>query len=185
VLHQEPSRTRRRVLLGIMSLRAPAIADGLMPHLNRPQWFVVRNLVHVLGHAGPGYESAINACTTHQDQRVVREAFRALAQIGTPDALDHVMSALSGRRRIAPLALDALWRFPLTTARPAAKVFLARTDLVLKRPGVAHQLLERLAESGGADLRAVVEPLMALRRRVWNPRAMRLGLRAAALARRS
>jgi hypothetical protein len=185
VLHQEPSRTRRRVLLAIMSLRARAIADGLVPHLNRPQWFVVRNLVYVLGHAGQGYEAAVNACATHQDQRVAREAFRALAQIGTSDALDHVMTALAGRRRIAPLALDALWRFPLTTARPAAKVFLARTDLVLKRPGVARQLLESLAESGGADLRAVVEPLMPLRRRVWNPGAMRLGLRAAALARRS
>ena len=184
VLEKESSRGRRRVLLAIMNLRAAAVAQGLLPHLDRPQWFVIRNALHVLGHAGPGYETAIAARTSHPDPRVAREAFRALAQIGTPEALGHVSSALGGPRRTSALALEALWRFPAAVARSGAKAFLGRTELVLKRPAVACALLETLAQSGCSDLRGLLDGLRSLRTRFWSLGAMRVGFKAAAIARR-
>jgi len=185
VLEQEASRGRRRVLLALMSARAAALAEGLLPFLTRPQWFVVRNALHVLGHAGAGHEASIAARTGHPDQRVAREAFRALAQIGTPQALAHVVDALGQTRRTSTLALEALWRFPAPTARAGAKTFLSRTDLVVKHPALARGLLETLARGGCADLRGVLGQLRPLRIRVWSPGAMRVGFKAAALARQA
>ena len=184
LLEQESSRGRRRVLLALMNTRAAILAPGLMPVLDRPQWFLVRNALHVLGHAGPGHETAIAARTSHPDQRVAREAFRALAQVGTPEALEHVVVALGGSRRTSALALEALWRFPAPAARAGAKSFLGRTELVLRHPGLARGLLDTLAQSGCSDLRSVLDQLSALRRRFWSLGALRVGFKAASLARR-
>ncbi|HXE80199.1 MAG TPA: hypothetical protein VNK41_05580 [Vicinamibacterales bacterium] len=185
VLEREDSRGRRRVLMALMSARAASIADGLLPFLTRPQWFIVRNALYVLGSAGAGYERAVGGQTSHPDQRVAREAFRALAQIGTPEALAHVTEALSGSRQRSALAMEALWRFPAPAARSGAKAFLGRIDDVLKRPAVASALLDVLGRSDCRDLRGVLEELKPLRRRVWSVAAMRVGFKAASLARRT
>lgn len=185
VLERETSRGRRRVLLALLNARASCLAEGLLPFLTRPQWFVVRNALHVLGHAGPGHESAVAPRTDHPDPRVAREAFRALAQIGTPAALGHVVDALGGPRRTSTLALEALWRFPAATARAGARTFLARTDLVVKRPALACGLLDTLAQSGVGDLQGLLGDLRTLRRRFWSLGALRVGFKAASLARRA
>jgi hypothetical protein len=182
LLEHEAVRSRRHALVKLMCACAPALAPGLLPLFPHPQRFVTRNLATVFGHAGPGYEATLAAVITHSDVRVVREALRGLAQIGTPQAIDVVTRALGARDEVATIAEDVFWSF--ATARQAAVVLLQDPDFVGRHAGLARRLLVRAARADRADLQAVIGPLTRLRLHLWRPSHVWLGFTAARLARR-
>jgi HEAT repeat protein len=166
----------------MMSACAPTLAPGLLSYFPHPQKFVTRNLATVLGYAGPGYEAPLASVVSHPDLRVGREALRALAQIGSPEALDFVIQSLTARHEVAMVAEEVFWSF--SDARRAALTLLADTGFASRHPALARRLLERAARSAGADLEPVATPLMRYRFHIWRPALVLLGLTAARVSAR-
>jgi hypothetical protein len=182
LLEHEGVRSRRHALVKMMSACAPAIAPGLLPFFPHPQKFVTRNLATVLGHAGQGYETALLSVVGHPDVRVGREALRALAQIGSPAALDAVVRAFDERQEVALIAEEVFWSF--AEARQAAIALLGDAAFAADHPALARRLLERAAHSDTADLAAAAAVLRGFRLHVWRPAHVRLGLAASKVGRR-
>jgi hypothetical protein len=154
---------------------APLIAERL-PSL-APDAAVVA--LSVLGFAGPGYEDAIAARVADPNERVGREALRALARIASAKAAALVGWQIEhGDDAIRPAAEEALWRLPPRLALARTRELLGRRDFVTRHPQVAARLLDRAAHDGATDLAPVLEGLATLRFYFWSPALARVGARA-------
>jgi HEAT repeats len=174
----------RRALVKLAATSAAALAPALVPSLSSADAGVVRHTLQIVGHAGPGVEAALAPLVSHADEWVAREACRALARIGTPEALAAVSAALARGGRHHALAEEALWRFPAALAREETRRLLSDREFVRRQPDVARALLSRFAEGDARQAAALAKPLVSLRFHVWRPALMRLGRMAATVARR-
>lgn len=164
---------------------AKQVAPALVAALENAQPAMACAIARVLGLAGRGYEAALARQLHSTDEQTVREAFRSLAHIGTPQAAAAVCTAIDKRQGwISDAAEEALWRFPRAEAERQARALLARREFVLRRPRVAARLLDRTAQPGAAGMAAILSTLAPLRYRIWSPAVARLGRQARELASR-
>jgi HEAT repeat protein len=136
----------------------------------------------VLGYGGAGHEAAVAGLVGHDDERVAREALRALARIGTDAAAGLIAYQIregSAERRVA--AEEALWHFPPAQATAQARVLLRSRDFVRRHPQTVARLLDRMAQIGSRDFHDVLAELEPLRFRFWNPGLARVGFKARGL----
>jgi hypothetical protein len=174
---------RRQGIVRAVSAHAGALAHELAVHLDHPSVDVARDLVTILGHAGPGTESLVAPALTHRDDRVMADACRALVRIGTARALRLVSSQIGGKRARARLAAEAYWQFPAAVAGPETCRLLAEDAFVEAHPRAARRLIEQAVLHRVEGLRPVLQGLATLRTRVYRPSMFWLGvtaLRAAA-----
>jgi len=88
------SRTRRVICDALSELGRNA-PELFTPYLDDPRWYLVRNIIYVLGRIGkeesfPDVQKAL----FHQDPRVRREAIQASGLVGGPKALGALVKAL-------------------------------------------------------------------------------------------
>lgn len=184
-LETEKDRGRRRRLLDLACRGAADLAPGLVGYLDHPDWFVARNVVRVLGHAGPGFEESLAPVIDHGDLRVMREAFLSLARMGSARATSVVAEALeSPDPAVREEAEASLWRFPTPAAVRRVGSLLTRRDFVARNPLLARRLLARVFQLDPERVRPVLEALRSYRFLFWRPRLLRLGLEAEGLRRR-
>jgi len=70
----------------------------LAPHLESPHWYVVRNVVFVLGQiGGPGVVDMLRGAALHHDLRVKRAVVQALGGVSRPERTPVLMSLLPTR----------------------------------------------------------------------------------------
>jgi hypothetical protein len=166
---------RNRLLLALQP-RAPELAEHLVPYLSHPKWFVVRNVLSLLGHGGPGWEKPIADSIDHAHDRVVREAFLALARIGSRTAASHVARALRhDSRSVRRHAGETIWRFDPRLSRPLLHAALLDRELVARDPELIRELV---AAAGRRDLDGLRPTLRRLRWHclaVWSPTRRALG----------
>ena len=68
--------------------------EVLISRLGDPRWYVIRNVVYVLGRiAHQGVERALDRALHHDDVRVRKEAVRALGRIESPTSRAYLISA--------------------------------------------------------------------------------------------
>jgi hypothetical protein len=171
----EPRRRVAEMLAAYAGVLAPALAD-LLPGL--PIAAAVP-IIRALSQGGRGVESLLAAQLQRTDEPVVREALRALARIGSSDALRAVMAHLHKERAVSQATAEgALWAFPRELSRAATNELLAEPRFVARHPALAVRLLDHLAKIGVAGLEATLMSLTPLRFRVWNPALARVGRRA-------
>ncbi|EQB62652.1 MAG: HEAT-like protein repeat-containing protein [candidate division Zixibacteria bacterium RBG-1] len=94
------------VLEGFGASHLDLIANGIFDS----RWFVVRNVVWVLGNLKtPKACDYLKRTLRHSDSRVRRESIVSLAKIGTPQAYDYLIAILPDpERKIRSLVLKAL-----------------------------------------------------------------------------
>jgi HEAT repeat protein len=91
----EEAGQRRRLVETLVTLAAHR-PDALVPHLDDPRWFVVRNVVLALGRAHrPELADRIRRMADHEDHRVRREVLRSLARLGGGLGADELIAALA------------------------------------------------------------------------------------------
>jgi len=112
--------------------------EQLAPWLSDPRWYVVRNVVHILGWiGGPTVVGLLKSVAEHGDPRVRREVISALSHVDLRDARDVLLGMLEGAEtRTFCSALHQL-----SCARDAE---------------VARALLDRLVDAGFRE-RAIEE----------------------------
>jgi len=79
VLAESQSRKCRRLLAEAIAERCRDNPERLAPWLSDPRWFVVRNIVHILGWiGGPSIVGLLQSAARHPDPRVKQEVVAAL-----------------------------------------------------------------------------------------------------------
>jgi HEAT repeat protein len=84
----------RRALCEALSQTCKDDVEPLLQRLGDSRWYVIRNVVFVLGRiAHQGVERALDRALHHEDVRVRKEAVRALGNIESPTARAYLVSA--------------------------------------------------------------------------------------------
>jgi len=136
-------------------------------------------IARVLGYAGHGYEMPLGKLLDSRNEQTVREALRSLARIGTPRAAALVgAQVIKHRDWVGSAAEETLWHFPKTESDRQIRDLLGRREFVLRQPQAAGRLLERAAQSGAANLGPILQSLVPLRYRFWNPALVRVARQA-------
>lgn len=175
-LQSESDRSVRRQLLMATQDSVGSIACGLVAHLRNPNWFVVRNVLRLLGYAGPGFESSIASCLEHENPKVPREVFLALARIGSRGALEITVRALRHEVLfVREHAADAIWRFPPEMSHPAMRDVLTDREWLLNNPELGQLLIQAGSRRHLEGLPELVRSLERWRFAFWNRRKMALG----------
>jgi HEAT repeat protein len=102
----------RRALCEALAISCRDNVEVLIERLNDSRWYVIRNIVYVLGRiAHQGVERALDRTLHHEDVRVRKEAVRALGNIESPTSRAYLVSAFkdqdSGVRIQAAMTLAA------------------------------------------------------------------------------
>lgn len=85
---------QRRALCEALAISCRDDVDVLIGRLNDSRWYVIRNVVYVLGRiAHQGVERALDRALHHEDVRVRKEAVRALGNIESPTSRAFLISA--------------------------------------------------------------------------------------------
>jgi hypothetical protein len=185
LLGEERDRqVRARMCQVLAKVGSPAV-PSLVEWLEDPRWFLVRNLVHVLGKIGD--EAVFGPVTTlvgHPHPRVRIEAVRALAVIAPARAATPIVELAGDAdpevRLEAIRALGALRRDEAVRVLRdvAAGASLGVADLVLRR-----EAIEALAAIGTSASREALARLACRRVWFWNRSERRLrDIAAGALA---
>ena len=84
----------RRALCEALAISCRNDVEVLIERLGDSRWYVIRNIVYVLGRiAHQGVERALDRALHHEDVRVRKEAVRALGNIESPTSRAYLVSA--------------------------------------------------------------------------------------------
>ncbi|HYR68547.1 MAG TPA: HEAT repeat domain-containing protein [Candidatus Dormibacteraeota bacterium] len=84
----------RRALCESLAISCRDDVEVLIERLNDTRWYVIRNIVYILGRiAHQGVERALDRTLHHEDVRVRKEAVRALGNIESPTSRAYLVSA--------------------------------------------------------------------------------------------
>lgn len=141
----------RRAVCRALAYLADDKIELLSPGIEDPRWYVVRNIVSVLGQIGkPRAIAFLRRTIRHSDFRVRRETLVSAAKIGTDEARDFLIMALDDpNERLQILALkEAVSQRMMRAYAPiesmvTAKAFKERSADQIK------EFLEALATLGG------------------------------------
>ncbi len=125
---EAPDASRRRNLFNAVLLFGKAIIPHVEERLKSPEWFVVRQMVALLGELGDTESiGLIEEAYAHEDTRIKREVLKSLARITSPEstafllkALDDENEALSRQAIVSlgvlrdPEAVDSIGKLALT-----------------------------------------------------------------------
>ena len=178
-------RSKGRVLADLMADHAAMLAPALVLCLDGCAPPARRAIVRVLGLAGHGYEVTIIRQLESADETLCREALRALAKIGTPQAAAAVVKQLTeGADWIRPVAEETLWQFPKEWALAQVRELFSRREFVLANPQLAVRIMDRVTAANAKSLTNALEGLVALRFHFWNPQIVRVARKAQELLKR-
>jgi HEAT repeat protein len=94
LLGQVNHMKHRRALCEALAISCKDDVEVLIARLGDPRWYVIRNVVYVLGRiAHQGVERALDRALHHEDVRVRKEAVRALGRIESPTSRAYLISA--------------------------------------------------------------------------------------------
>lgn len=157
---------RKSLAAALVSLGPPAIPP-LVVMLRDERWYVVRNMVAIMGELRrPECVAALKRPLYHHDVRVRKEAIRALMKIGG-DAAEGMLIPLL-EEPDEGVVLHAILSLGLIRSRHAVPHLLKlveRRDLLLKGLGVKKELLVALGRIG--DRRVTGALLRLLGTRGW------------------
>jgi hypothetical protein len=172
---------RKSLAAALISLGPPAI-PSLAAMLRDERWYVVRNMVSILGEIRrPECVAALRRPLYHGDARVRKETIRALTKIGGEAAEGGLIQLLEERDQgIVRHAILSLGLIRSSQAVPQFLRLLEKRDPFLKGVGVKKELLVALGRIGDRRVTGVL--LKLLKRRGWLAFGRRLELRIAVAA---
>ncbi len=179
LLAEEPDRQVRARMCQVLAKVGQPAVPVLLELLEDPRWFLVRNLVHVLGKIGD--EAAFGpavALLGHAHARVRIEAIRAVAVIAPSRAVAPLVGLVGDPDREVRLeAIRALGALRSDEAVPILLDVAAGASARAADPWLRREAIEALA---GVVTPGAREALMGLARRRWLWRRAERQLREAA-----
>lgn len=169
-LSESQARMTRQLVAEAIAVRVQEDPLRLAPWLNDPRWYVVRNVVHILGWiGGPAVVPMLLSALRTHDPRVSSEVVKALQGIELRIARPVLIKALEGAD--SKLFCQVLQQ--LSAARdPAAARYITAylaQDRFLKRPAEERRAIYAAIASTGGD-EVVPELELALNGGNWFDR---------------
>ena len=176
-LDYEERLSVRRTVLNIMLKVTSAHVDSLSLYINHQHWYVVRNVVWLLGRFGPGSEQVIAQALSHEHLQVKKEAIRSLALIASPAAIEQIVFVLeSADRVVRRIAAEYLSSLPGELLQPHLVRIVSGKSFLQRDMFVAIQSLEILGKMKGPEVLKLFRRLSRWRFFFWNWKLVRVGL---------
>jgi len=185
LLESEEDRSVRRTVIDIMVELAPFYdINNLSLYINHKRWYVVRNIVWLLGRIGQGGEHIIIQALNYQHPKVKKEAIRSLALIASPAAVEQITLLLESEDRFTRReTAEYLSCLPKKTLQPYVIRLLSRSDFIQKDTFVTLKLLDILGAVKDENVLELLYQLSFLRFSFWNWKLLRIGLKARSVLR--
>ena len=158
--------SRKGLSIALKMIGPPAIAS-LMEMLDDGRWYVVRNMVSILGEIG-SEESLpdLKKSAFHQDHRVRKETIRSLVKIGGKDAENVIIESLwDNDPSVVRLAIASLKSMKSRLAVQPLIQLVAQQDPLLRADALKREALRAVGHIG--DHRATPHLLGLLKSRRW------------------
>lgn len=163
----------RRFLAGLMEELGPAADTVMLAYLDDLRWYVVRNVVKVLGsRRNPAYTQAFSSQLFHKDDRVVKEALSALSGVRDEKAVDALLSYLESPTCTLPdLAILALGAQKSPRAVNTLCQLGVRRDPLLKNKRTTLKVIEALGDirdpAANGTLTTIIKKIKVVKRKEY------------------
>ncbi|MFQ5442127.1 MAG: HEAT repeat domain-containing protein [Thermodesulfobacteriota bacterium] len=177
-----PDASLRRNLFNTVLLFGKSIIPHVEQRLKSGEWFVVRQMVALLGELGdPEYINLIEEAYGHEDMRIKREVLKSLARINSPESTAFLLNALSDEAE--SLSRQAIVSLGVRRD-PAAVDSLGKIALVWERFADRNETQKEAIKALGTigDLTGVDYLKKILFRKSWFGKRSNLELRQLAAA---
>jgi hypothetical protein len=161
VLAEESDMAARKALVELISTNARGYIPELGARLGDRRWFLVRNVVAILGSTkSPEALNYLQRTLRHPDARVRRETIRGLAAIRVPSADTMLLSGLTDDDpQNVQMAARFLGSFGCRAAVPALLEAARGEGRGSRVPATRVQAIEALARINDPDSRPLLEDL--------------------------
>lgn len=170
VLAENQNRRQRRMLAEAIAVACKDRPERLAPWIADPRWFVVRNVVHILGWiGGPEIVGLLQVAARNPDPRVKQEVIAALGQVEIKHARSLLVRLLDGadtRQFTSVLHLLGQARDPVVTRLLLG--YLKEPDFENRTPEEKNAIYGALGTAAGDE--AVPELEAELHRTQWFSR---------------
>lgn len=167
MLADERDRRVRARMCQVLARVGPSIIPTLLPWFEDPRWYVVRNIVHILGRLGhdAAFSSLISALD-HAHPRVRIEAIRALTMVGGGLASGPIQRCVNDPDPAVRRAMvKALGSVRNDDAVPTLRDLVASPTRTPEDLEIKQHAIDALATIGSPSARAALARLAS--RRVW------------------
>jgi HEAT repeat protein len=153
-LSESQARMTRQLVAEAIAVRAQEDPTRLAPWLSDPRWYVVRNVVHILGWvAGPGVVPLLQTAVRYPDPRVTAEVVTALQGVELRLARPVLIKALEG----ADTKLFCQILQQLSAARDPAvaryvTAFIAQEKFLQRQVEERRAIYAAIASTGGDEV---------------------------------
>jgi HEAT repeat protein len=152
----------RRALCEALAISCRNDVEVLIERLSDTRWYVIRNIVYVLGRiAHQGVERALDRALHHEDVRVRKEAVRALGNIESPTSRAYLVSAF--RDTDAGVRIQAAMTLAMRRDDRASQSILGviqAPDFSRKDTNERQAFFEALGRCGSDSLLPRLEPML-------------------------
>jgi hypothetical protein len=172
----------RKVLAYALVRSGKAALPFLTAMLNDDRWYVVRNVLSIIGEiAVPSSLAEMRKLIGHHEIKVRKELIRAVSKISSPDADAILIDLLSDRQQdISSLAARSLGLRGCRAAMPKLLALVSAPDPLLRRLTLKKEAVTALGRIG--NIQAVNTLLSVLNNSNWLARQRWLDLKRSAAA---
>jgi HEAT repeat protein len=125
ILAVEPDKSTRHKILDALVGVGRRHVDVLAPYRSHPRWYVVRNVVFILGRLGKDALSTLLGTGVHADPRVRKETVRSLGLLGGQEAIKRLVFYLRDRNEsVVREAIRQLVKLKAEDCLPALHAFV-------------------------------------------------------------
>ncbi len=165
----EKDALARKLLSSTLAKLGPIAIPDLLLALQDERWYMVRNVVAILGQIGePRTTSHLHPLLWHEDLRIARETIRALAHIGGDQAVKSLLQLVdSGHCELYPQTILALGIMRNPAAVPSLIKIIKSRDLFMKKTELKISAIKALGRIGALEAAKELERL-ARRRTLWG-----------------
>ena len=172
----------RRMLADVVARQGAAALPGLLEHLGDSRWYVVRNVVAILGDIrDQSAASHLTPLLSHPELRVRRETIRALTSIGGSSAVGILQRTIEeGDAELARQAILSLGAMKSAASVPILVQLVNRMDPLVKIPELKKSAIRALGAIGSSEAVPALAGILK-RPKLWR-RGKYAELKAAAAA---
>jgi len=164
-LAEEEDLLVRKAIVEIVTQIGRAAVPTILENLGDSRWYMVRNMITVLGSLGmPDLAPHVAATLSHPDLRVKKEAIKALSRIPHPSAVTALCDlCFFPEETVALTATAALASKKETEAVVALYRRAAAKHILYPNYRLAHEAVDSLRAIGTDEAVSALEEILALR----------------------
>lgn len=170
----EESMTARKKIIQLLIELGKDYIDILGANINHEKWYVVRNIVHILGHYGPEALPYLKKALHHYEFQVKKELVYALSRIKNRDSTQMLITFLleDDDKRIHELVISQLGILSAKESIGYLLSFLDQKDYLQKNPSLILVIIKALGQIRATEALHQLRTFTKVRwilKRFWSP----------------